>query len=99
MNLWAPDDDHVQASCDETTTPSDLVAVLTAFAEAGATTLEVDADEHTPMAMRMLVDLCGDDSRKWEECTHAVREALSERARFWDAILRQLREGALATGS
>ena len=61
--------------------------------------IEVDADEHTPMAMRMLVDLCGDGSRKWEECTHAVREALSERARFWDAILRQLREGALATGS
>ncbi|MFH8339137.1 DUF3050 domain-containing protein [Streptomyces sp. AM6-12] len=61
--------------------------------------IEVDADEHTPMAMRMLVDLCGDDPRKWEECTYAVHEALHERARFWDAILRQLREGGLDCGS
>ncbi|MEU3032496.1 DUF3050 domain-containing protein [Streptomyces incarnatus] len=61
--------------------------------------IEVDADEHTPMAMRMLVDLCGDDARKWAECAGAVREALGERARFWDAILRRLREGGLATGS
>ncbi|MFJ6665979.1 DUF3050 domain-containing protein [Streptomyces sp. NPDC091383] len=60
--------------------------------------IEVDADAHTPMAMRMLVDLCGDDSRKWEECTYAVREALHERAGFWDAILRQIREGALDGG-
>ncbi|OIK24918.1 heme oxygenase [Streptomyces malaysiense] len=61
--------------------------------------IEVDADEHTPMAMRMLVDLCGDDSRAWAECACAVREALRERAGFWDAILRQIREGGPRTAS
>ncbi|WP_263731084.1 aminomethyl-transferring glycine dehydrogenase [Cellulomonas sp. SG140] len=50
VNLWAPDDDHVQASCDETTTPADLVAVLTAFAEAGATTLDAGADDRFVVA-------------------------------------------------
>ncbi|MGW2648156.1 DUF3050 domain-containing protein [Streptomyces sp. NPDC001393] len=55
--------------------------------------IEVDADEHTPMAMRMLVDLCGDDNRKWQECSHAVREALHERARFWSDILQQIHQG------
>ncbi|MDM8085053.1 aminomethyl-transferring glycine dehydrogenase [Cellulomonas cellasea] len=34
VNLWAPDADHVQAACDETTTPDDLERVLSAFAAA-----------------------------------------------------------------
>jgi len=41
VNLWAPDADHVQVACDETTTPDDLTRVLAAFAEvltAGAAT-------------------------------------------------------------
>ncbi len=42
VNLFAPDDDHVQIAFDETTTPADLSPVLGAFALAGATTLEVD---------------------------------------------------------
>ncbi|MGW2634280.1 DUF3050 domain-containing protein [Streptomyces chattanoogensis] len=53
--------------------------------------IEVDADEHTPMAMRMLVDLCGDDGTKWEQCTHAVRTALHARARLWNAIAAAIR--------
>ena len=34
INLWAPDADHVQAACDETTTPADVRAVVDAFVEA-----------------------------------------------------------------
>lgn len=37
LNLWAPDDDHVQVTFDETTTWEDTDAVLRAFAAAGAT--------------------------------------------------------------
>ena len=37
INLWAPDADHVQMACDETTTPADLRTVLDAFVQAGAT--------------------------------------------------------------
>ncbi|WP_243885588.1 aminomethyl-transferring glycine dehydrogenase [Cellulomonas fengjieae] len=44
VNLWAPDADHVQISCDETTDPDDVAAVLLAFVEARATTVDVDQD-------------------------------------------------------
>ncbi|HWJ84661.1 MAG TPA: glycine dehydrogenase (aminomethyl-transferring), partial [Cellulomonas sp.] len=37
INLWAPDDDHVQASLDEATTSDDVLGVLLAFVAAGAT--------------------------------------------------------------
>ncbi|WP_423754399.1 aminomethyl-transferring glycine dehydrogenase [Cellulomonas iranensis] len=42
VNLWAPDDDHVQVACDETTTGDDLRAVVLAFADAGVATPQVD---------------------------------------------------------
>jgi hypothetical protein len=48
--------------------------------------IEVDADEHTPMAMRMLADLCGDDEAAWAECGRTVALALTARARLWDGI-------------
>ena len=35
INLWAPDDDHVQIACDETTTPAHVRTVVEAFGGAG----------------------------------------------------------------
>nr|WP_242511316.1 aminomethyl-transferring glycine dehydrogenase [Cellulomonas sp. HLT2-17] len=35
INLWAPDDDHVQIACDEATTADHVVSVVAAFAAAG----------------------------------------------------------------
>jgi hypothetical protein len=49
--------------------------------------IEVDADEHTPMAMRMLIDLCGEDRGKWDECARTVRSALEARVALWDGIM------------
>lgn len=48
--------------------------------------VEVDGEQHTPMAMQMLVDLCGDDRRKWTECATTLRAALEARHALWDAI-------------
>lgn len=44
INVWAPDDDHVQVACDETTTDADLLAVVLAFADAGTTSLPTGDD-------------------------------------------------------
>ncbi|MGK5637553.1 DUF3050 domain-containing protein, partial [Streptomyces sp. URMC 126] len=55
--------------------------------------IEVDADEHTPMAMHMLVDLCGDDTEKWKRCADAVRTALHARADLWTAITDAIAAG------
>jgi hypothetical protein len=48
--------------------------------------IEVDAEEHTPMAMHMLVDLCGDDETKWKECADVLNIALAARLALWEAI-------------
>jgi hypothetical protein len=52
--------------------------------------IQVDAEEHTPMAMQMLVDLCGDDSDKWSQCEDTVNAALAARTELWDGILGAL---------
>jgi hypothetical protein len=48
--------------------------------------IQVDSEEHTPMAMQMLADLCGDDSGKWAACEETVNAALAARVRLWDGI-------------
>jgi hypothetical protein len=48
--------------------------------------IEVDGEQHTPMAMQMLIDLCGDDAARWDECATTVRDALRARLALWDAI-------------
>lgn len=52
--------------------------------------IAVDEEEHTPMAMAMLADLCGDDTAKWAECADTVVSALQARVALWDGIVAQL---------
>jgi pyrroloquinoline quinone (PQQ) biosynthesis protein C len=48
--------------------------------------IELDADEHGPMAMQMISALCGDDALKWEEVKETSVQALEKRIGLWDAI-------------
>ncbi len=48
--------------------------------------IQVDSEEHTPMAMQMLAGLCGDDEDKWRACEETVNGALGARVRLWDGI-------------
>ena len=48
--------------------------------------IELDADEHGPMAMQMITKLCGDDAVKWEEVKQTSILALEKRIGLWDAI-------------
>lgn len=52
--------------------------------------VEVDQEEHTPMAARMVVELCGDDPEKWTSAGRAVSRALEARLILWDGIYAQL---------
>ena len=61
--------------------------------------IQVDSEEHTPMAMQMLADLCGDDEVKWRECEETINLAFSARMRLWDGILEQILEQILAHAS
>jgi len=49
--------------------------------------IQVDSEEHTPMAMQMLADLCEDDDEKWLQCEETINTALAARGRLWDGIL------------
>jgi hypothetical protein len=53
--------------------------------------IEVDGEQHTPMAMQMVTDLCGDDEQKWQDCAETVNTALAARAALWDDILTAIK--------
>jgi pyrroloquinoline quinone (PQQ) biosynthesis protein C len=48
--------------------------------------IELDADEHGPMAMKMITELCGTDAQKWSDVEEVSRLALEKRIGLWDAI-------------
>jgi hypothetical protein len=52
--------------------------------------IHADADRHTPMAMKMLVALCGEDANKWREAAETTQVLLQARQEFLDAISQRL---------
>ena len=48
--------------------------------------IELDADEHGPMAMQMITELCNDDDQKWIDVEEISILALEKRKGLWDAI-------------
>jgi len=52
--------------------------------------IELDADEHGPMALKMIQNLCGNNDEKWKEATDSSLEALEMRIKLWDFIYKQI---------
>lgn len=53
--------------------------------------IEVDGDEHGPLSLRMVADLCGGNPALWEEAAQAAEQAIQARLALWDGILQQIR--------
>ena len=52
--------------------------------------IELDGDEHGPMAMKMIEELCGNDDKKWQEVEEISILALEHRIQLWNAIKEQV---------
>jgi hypothetical protein len=58
--------------------------------------VQLDEEVHTPLAMRMVATLCGDDHARWAIARRAVVDALAARTRMWDGIVAGLPDDDLA---
>jgi len=52
--------------------------------------IEVDGDEHGPLAFECLEILCDNDPIKWQEALKAGELSLQFRARLWDGVLTSI---------
>ncbi len=57
--------------------------------------IELDADEHGPMAFKMVEELCENDPFKKEEVREVAQEALNSRIILWNGILEEIESEVL----
>jgi hypothetical protein len=48
--------------------------------------IEVDGEDHGPLALRMVADLCGENQSLWDDAALAAETALEARLALWDGI-------------
>ena len=54
--------------------------------------IELDGEQHGPMATQMIATLCGDDDGKWQVAQEAAWKSLEARKRFWDGMHQAMRD-------
>jgi hypothetical protein len=54
--------------------------------------IELDGDEHGPLAEKLLYSLCEDDPSKLKEAEDTAINALKARIKLWDGVLEELKQ-------
>ena len=57
--------------------------------------IELDGDEHGPMAFKMVEDLCGNNEVKWQEVKETAEKSLQSRLKLWDGIEAEIEKAKL----
>jgi hypothetical protein len=52
--------------------------------------IEIDGDDHGPISLKMIEELCGDDNQKWEEVTEIAILSMQKRIGLWDGIAEKI---------
>jgi len=54
--------------------------------------IEVDGQDHGPLSLQMVEDLCGTNQTFWDEALVAAESAILARIAFWDRIQAKIEE-------
>ena len=58
--------------------------------------IELDGDEHGPMAFKMVEQLCENDPEKWREVQETAERSLQSRLELWNGIEAEIEEKSTA---